>query len=678
MQRSGITQISVVNALGADLLDVARRVLSGESGLGSNEDDLAWRACTGRFRAHLPELPDAQARYSSRASRLLALAFRAIASDVARAIAEYGASRVAIVLGSSTGGIDASERAFGELVATGELPLRYSFFDQHTFDSLARVLGELSGATGPSYVVSTACSSSSKALGAAQRLLAADLADAVIAGGADGLSRFTLAGFRALGILSAEPAKPFSQDSQGINLGEGSALFLLERQARTRLYLAAAGESSDAHHATAPHPEGLGAILAMRRALDLAEVEAEEVDYVNAHGTGTRLNDLAESQAIWELFSARTPVSSIKDRTGHLLGTAGASEAAVLAACFELGELPANAQARRHESMPEVRLLEERTEIRPRVALKNSFGFGGSNASLVLTSERGAGASKASRKRILLRQVAFWARGYPTPEALRERRRGALELPRAELLPERARGRASLLTRIFAELAAELGGVGQPLPAPRHATLPDLATIPTVYASAYGEMTTTVALLEMLWDGRGELSPARFQASVHNSGASALSIACGNHAFSTSIAAGRETFAMGLVEALSWLYVHGGEVLLLCADEDAPARLAPGGRHEAMGIGLHLGTADGVDSVGAIAELGSIRREDCVLSPGERAFESLPPELLENPVAAGLPLIAFLTQGFSGAGPSSALSVALAASGTARYVLEATPLGARG
>jgi 3-oxoacyl-[acyl-carrier-protein] synthase-1 len=336
-------------------------------------------------------LAAAYRRWTSRNNRLLAALAAEIEDDIAGAIRRYGRDRIAVVIGTSTSGIAEGEQAVAHRAATGGWPEGFDYRQQET-GSAAAFLAELLGLSGPAYVVATACSSGSKALASARRLIRAGLADAAIAGGADTLCRLTLAGFGALEALSPLPCNPFSANRNGITIGEGGGLFLLTPEP-AELELAGCGETSDAHHVSAPDPEGNGALAAMRAALADAGRSQDEIAYVNLHGTATRLNDSMESKAMAALFENPVPCGSTKGMTGHTLGAAGAVEAAFL--WLTLSErwnperripphlwdgVPDPLLPRLALAGPDARLPgHDRL-----AALSNSFAFGGSNCCLVL------------------------------------------------------------------------------------------------------------------------------------------------------------------------------------------------------------------------------------------------------------------------------------------------------
>ena len=322
----------------------------------------------GRVDEQLPEI--AETEYDFRSCRLLAWAVADMKPQIDSALSRYGRKRVAIVLGASNTGVDEAQRhidaSFGVAPgAAGKFSHEFRF-SMLELGAPSEYLAAATGAEGPCYTISTACSSSAKAFPAARRLIEAGLCDAAIVGGVDGRCRFAMNGFHALGALAQERCRPLAEDRDGICLGEGVALFLMERVQDAawegdgrRVLFSGAGESSDAYHATAPDPEGRGAETAMRAALADAGCAAADVDYVNLHGTGTQANDAMEMKAVRRVFGEALPlVESTKSRTGHCLGAAGAVEAAICWRRIRAGESGR--------------------------AISNSFAFGGSNASIVI------------------------------------------------------------------------------------------------------------------------------------------------------------------------------------------------------------------------------------------------------------------------------------------------------
>jgi len=315
--------------------------------------------------------------------------------DAAHAARErYGPARVALVLGTSTSSIGATEDAYRNLDAQGGFPAGNRNPRVHTPHSLASFVQEALALEGPCVTVSTACSSSAKVFASAERMLRLGLVDAAIVGGVDTLCGSVLFGFNALQLVAPGPCRPFDEARDGISIGEAAGFALLERapasEAGDGLALLGYGESSDAHHMSTPHPEGLGAELALDEALARAGVNASEIDHVNLHGTASAKNDEVEAALVARRFPARTHASSTKGFTGHTLGAAGIVEAAASLLAIEHGFLPGMATTRRLDAAcgPQIRIEPARGPVR--LALSNSFGFGGNNC--VLVFGRGAGA----------------------------------------------------------------------------------------------------------------------------------------------------------------------------------------------------------------------------------------------------------------------------------------------
>lgn len=333
-----------------------------------------------------PDTPPSQA---SRNNAVLERTLAPLRAAIDAAIARVGPTRVAIVLGTSTSGIHEGELAVRARAATGAFPPGFHY-SQQELDSPARYLARRLGAAGPAYTISTACSSSAKSLSAAARLLELGVVDVAVAGGVDTLCAFTIAGFRALDAVSATRCNPLSVHRQGINLGEGAALFLMSRDPGP-VRLSGWGETGDAHHISAPDPTGAGARAAMQQALARARLQPADIDYLNLHGTATEQNDAMEARAVAELFGADIPVSSTKPQTGHTLGAAGAVEAALLyltLAGNPQGRLPAHWwDGALDPAIAPLHVVGADESLgRPvRHAMSNSFAFGGSNCVLVMS-----------------------------------------------------------------------------------------------------------------------------------------------------------------------------------------------------------------------------------------------------------------------------------------------------
>jgi 3-oxoacyl-[acyl-carrier-protein] synthase I len=298
------------------------------------------------------------------------------------AVARYGAERVAVIIGTSTSGIGHAESAYRERDGAGRLPQSFSYATTLNNFSAPALVAHAVGAAGPTLAISTACSSSAKVFACAARLMRAGWIDAAVVGGVDSLCLTTLCGFSALELLSPEPCRPFDRRRRGISIGEGAGFALLEARAYAPTYLLGAGESSDAHHMSTPHPEGLGARLAMRGALESAGLAGEAVDYINLHGTATRSNDPAEGGAVASVF-ANTTSSSTKGWFGHLLGAAGIVESIVALLAIENGLVPGTLNTTDVDPDCANAVLLDNEERSINIALSNSFGFGGSNCSVI-------------------------------------------------------------------------------------------------------------------------------------------------------------------------------------------------------------------------------------------------------------------------------------------------------
>ncbi|WP_421262426.1 beta-ketoacyl-[acyl-carrier-protein] synthase family protein [Aeromonas jandaei] len=378
---------SLINALGRGKDEVSAALEAWRTGGASPLDGEHWTLVDGRTSPvgrvchQLPAVTIAP--YDSRNNRLLLAALADIEDDVNAAIARVGSQRVALVLGTSTSGIGEAEVAVAASERGEALPPQFDYVQQE-LGSPSLFLAAHLGIEGPAMTISTACSSSARAFITARRLLASGQADVALVGGADSLCGLTLNGFDSLESLSEQRCQPFAAGRDGINIGEGAALFLVSLEPAP-LALLGDGESSDAWHISAPHPQGEGAERAMRMALTRADLDADQVGYVNAHGTATRLNDEMESRALARLFPNKVPVSSTKVLTGHTLGAAGATEAALCCLLIERG-LPLPPQGETADpALAPIALVQEQGPVD--IIMSNSFAFGGNNVSLIFGKE---------------------------------------------------------------------------------------------------------------------------------------------------------------------------------------------------------------------------------------------------------------------------------------------------
>ena len=341
------------------------------------------------FIGRVPEieshaLPAALAHWECRNNRL---AWHGLQQDgffdaVQAAREKHGPGRVALVLGTSTSSIGATEEGYRRLTPDGQYPEELRRPAVHTVHSLGSFVQQALGLTGVSVTVATACSSSAKVFPQAERLIRLGLADAAVVGGVDTLCYSVLFGFNALELVSPEPCRPFDPERKGISLGEAAGFALLEKQGSGPRLLGY-GESSDAHHMSSPHPEGLGARNAIHDALTRAGLAPRDIDYINLHGTASQKNDEVEARIVATLFPEATRASSTKGWTGHALGAAGILEAVISLLALENGFMPGTLNTRELDGScgPQIRL--ENGDGRVRHAMSNSFGFGGSNCVLL-------------------------------------------------------------------------------------------------------------------------------------------------------------------------------------------------------------------------------------------------------------------------------------------------------
>jgi 3-oxoacyl-[acyl-carrier-protein] synthase-1 len=336
----------------------------------------------GAVSGDLRELPAELAAYDTRQARITWAALDGVVAAVAAASERWGPDRIGLVVGSSTGGVGCTEQAYAHRCVHGELPDDFDIDRRHAMHATLDVVRARTRITGPGWLVSTACSSSGKVFGSAARLLDAGLADAALVGGVDSLCQLTIRGFQALEVMSPDPCRPFCRERSGINLGEAGAFVLIERTGEGKALLLGVGESNDAYHMSAPHPEGAGARAAMAAAMTRARLDPDDVTFISAHGTGTRDNDTAEARAISALFGPGARVVATKGYTGHTLGAAGATEAVLSLLSIAQGFVPASLGA--HPVDPELDVdvnLQHRDETVD-VVLSNSFAFGGSNVAV--------------------------------------------------------------------------------------------------------------------------------------------------------------------------------------------------------------------------------------------------------------------------------------------------------
>jgi 3-oxoacyl-[acyl-carrier-protein] synthase I len=384
-----ITARTLTTACGRGLAAHAQALRERRSGLRRNDFSAApLETWIGRVDGvEEVELPKALAGWDCRNNRLAWLGLHGddLHLHLQGLMARYGAERIAIVIGTSTSSIGASEEAYTRL-ENDRFPADLDRPIVHTVHSLGSFLAIATGLTGPCVTVATACSSSAKVFAQAARMIQAGLVDAALVGGVDSLCGSILFGFNSLGLISPEPCRPFDVARRGLSLGEAAGFAIIEREGSGPRLLGY-GESSDAHHMSSPHPEGLGAKLSMQAALRRAGLEPSSVDYLNLHGTATPKNDEIEAAAVAQVFGESLRASSTKAWTGHTLGAAGIVESLFALSAIDNGMMPGTMNCDQPDPACGPQLLRENHEARVRVVMNNSFGFGGNNCSLVFAAE---------------------------------------------------------------------------------------------------------------------------------------------------------------------------------------------------------------------------------------------------------------------------------------------------
>jgi 3-oxoacyl-[acyl-carrier-protein] synthase-1 len=385
-----LNDVGVLCTLGTSKEDIVAALLTRGEHVPKPENLFSsqWGHQVGRIHQKLPPVPAFLSQFDCRNNRMAVAALEQIRPAIDDTMECYGANRIGVVMGTSTSGIAETEDAVRSLIMEGEYPEGY-----HAIRGALGGLGEFVAAYleigGPVSTVSTACSSSGNAVLSARRLLDLGLCDAVVVGGVDSLCKMTVQGFASLEATAFDYCKPLTAARDGINIGEGAAIFLMSRDVGAVRLIGVAG-SSDAHHISAPHPEGDGAFQAMSHALRDGGLQATDIDYLNLHGTGTPHNDSMECMAVNRLFGDSTPCSSTKSMTGHALGAASALELSfcwLLLSCSDTWRLPPSLHLEeRDPQLAPVLLtgLNTYKEHRPRMCMSNSFAFGGNNVSLVI------------------------------------------------------------------------------------------------------------------------------------------------------------------------------------------------------------------------------------------------------------------------------------------------------
>lgn len=388
-----LTHFSLVTCLGAGREATLAALRSGDSGLHPCRfGDVAFPTYTGELTGLDETRFDRDvAEFDCRNNRaaMMALNQDGFAVSVAAAREKYGSGRIGLFLGTSTSGLLQTEIAYRQRTSeTGMLPSNFDYARTHNTYALGSFVRTFLHLTGPAFVVSTACAATAKVFAVAARMIAAGVCDAAVVGGADTLCATTLYGFRSLAVMSDEPCRPFDAERKGISIGEAAGFVLLESATVQRgddtVFLLGVGESSDAYHMSSPSPDGVGARLAMERALGAAGLRVRDIDYVNLHGTATAVGDAAEDRAVFDVFGSATPCSSTKGFAGHTLGAAGVVDSIICALSILDGFIPGSPHTRIVDPVFHSRYICEGVRSRIDRVMSNSFGFGGANCSLLL------------------------------------------------------------------------------------------------------------------------------------------------------------------------------------------------------------------------------------------------------------------------------------------------------
>jgi 3-oxoacyl-[acyl-carrier-protein] synthase-1 len=357
----------------------------------SGLSDAPWPGCDfptwlGRI-PELDHLPPLAPRWDSRNNRLAKLGLEndAFIEQVEDTLRRFGSDRCGIIIGTSTSSIGRTEEGYRSLNDEHRFQPEFLQPEVHNPHSTAAFIADTLGIGGPTMTVSTACSSSARVFGSAARWLACGIVDAVLVGGVDSLCLSVIYGFHSLQLVSPTPCRPFDQGRDGISLGEaaGFAIVTRDRINDLPISLLGYGESLDAYHMSSAHPEGLGARIAMQAAVDRSGLSFDQIDYLNLHGTGTRVNDSVEGRICAELFDDATLISGTKGWTGHTLGAAGISESVLSIDALRTGLVPGTLNLEQLDPSIQLPILTGNMESEIRTVMSNSFGFGGNNCSVI-------------------------------------------------------------------------------------------------------------------------------------------------------------------------------------------------------------------------------------------------------------------------------------------------------
>lgn len=555
-----ITAEGILSAIGNGVGETLEALREGRSGIGR----MAY------LRSSHVELPVGEVKLSnedmkrslgiptseevSRTSLMGMMAIRQFADTLPKAAAgDEAAERVVLVSGTTVGTMDITENHYADFLSEENL----SFFKCHGCGGSTQRIADYFGVFSDLTTVSTACSSAANAIVLGANLIKAGKADVVVAGGSEALSRFHLNGFNSLMILDKERCRPFDATRAGLNLGEGAAYVVLEseeharkRGAEIHAWLAGYGNACDAFHQTASSDNGEGAYRAMKEALAMAHLAPEDIQYVNAHGTGTSNNDLSEGVALKRVFGEKIPlVSSTKSFTGHTTSASGGIEAVVCLLAMRHSFVPANIGWK--NVMPDGIVPTLGKEgIRLTNVVNNSFGFGGNDTSLVFSSQRPVADDLIFDGNMKIKELARVE--LTSEESLSEIRNYV------KPLAARRMGRIMKGSLLSSLKALEKAGVD----------VPDAI----ITGTAYGCLDNTERLLKQI-DAEGEetVSPTDFMQSTHNTIGSNIAIRLGCHGYNSTYSQHSASLSWAMLDAE--LLIRSGQcrtVLVGCHDESTP------------------------------------------------------------------------------------------------------------
>ena len=554
MQPVVITGKGIVCAIGHDEDSVATSLMHRQSGIGEMRylQSVHHELPVGEVKLSNAEMKQLLGiDPSQRVSRTALMGMMAVRQAVSEAkVQADGRRRIVLISGTTVAGMDITEQVFGQMVANG---VGDECLDHHDCGSNTADIARYFNLFDDYTTISTACSSAANALELGADMLKAGDADIVVAGGTEALSKFHLNGFNALMILDHEPCRPFDKSRAGLNLGEGAAYVVLERQtdaeqrgAHIDAYLSGYGNACDAFHQTATSPDGLGAQLAMREALTMAGLKPADIQWVHAHGTGTVNNDESESRAIRQVFSdAQPPVSSTKGFTGHTTSASGSIAAVIAIIAMYRRFIPVNLGW--SQPMEDgLRPYMQTAPIDLHAVMVNSFGFGGNDSSLILTDQPTATKQpelKAEADIVELARVENDSleatkriRQYVSP--MESRRMGKLM-------------KSTMLTSLD---ALKQAGV----------SCPDAI----VTGTAWGCLENSEQLLLQLIEGEDLLKPTLFMQSTHNTLSSAIAIHLKCHGANLTFTQKEQSFDWALYQAKLLLRLGRAKTVLVgCHDE---------------------------------------------------------------------------------------------------------------